>query len=680
MFMNKRYITVLLTLIIFFLSFPITSMANTAYKTFTEDGYGRYVETQTAYTVGETIVKFGDELFEKASDLKIDKNGLLYISDTGNKRILVGDKEGNFVKIIGEGTLKKPNGIYISEDEKLYVADEAAAKVFVFNLDGELLYEFGKPDSMLFGKTATFVPEKVAVDRRENLYIISRGNSNGIIQINAKSGDFIGYFAPNRTVVTPLTVFRKAIFTEEQLSKMISMVPGTAENLNIDKKGLLYTVSQGENVVPVKKLNMAGKNIIETSAADEFPSSIDIGSLENIFVAGENGFIYEYTSEGNLLFVFGGKDDGRQRVGLFNKISAIALDKENKIYALDPEKNQIQIFQPTEFANIVHEALLLYQNGDYEASKGPWKEVNKLNSLFDFANLGLGEAYYKDEEYQDALTSFKLAKYKEGYSDAYWEIRNVWMRENIIKILYIIIALVIFRKVLGWLERKYHYFGNLGKRLDKKYNLKYLKDLYFLKNFIRHPIDSFYSIKYENKTSYLSATTLMLLFFVIFIIEKYYSGFIFKYVPDGVFSIGRDFFTVFGLMLLIIISNYLVCTINEGEGKFKHIYSGFIHSFAPYFMIKPFVILASNILTFNEIYLLEFTNFVTYTWVAVLLVVMIKEINDYTLGETFKVIALTLFTLLIGVLLIFIVYVLISQMLSFVSSIFNEGVYRFENG
>ncbi len=679
--MHKKYqyIKLFIYILIFLFIYPNHSFANTAYKTFTEDGYGNYVETQTAYTVANTIIKFGDEQFRQASDLKIDKRGLLYVSDTGNKRILVGDKNGELIRIIGEGVLQRPNGIFIAEDDKLYVADEVAAKVFVFTLEGELLAEFGKPDSILFGKTSTFVPEKVAVDRRDNIYIISRGNSNGIIQINANSGQFIGYFSPNRTVVTPLTVFRKAIFSDEQLSKMISMVPPNAHNLNIDKRGLVYTVTHGERIRSIKKLNMAGLNIIDMNVYDPFPSSIDIGSLDNIFVSGENGFIYEYTSEGNLLFVFGGRDDGRQRVGLFNKISAIALDEHDHIYALDPEKRQIQKFQPTEFATLVHNALALYQNGDYTESKEPWKEVIRLNSLFDFANLGLGEAYFKEEQYQDALASYRAAKYKAGYSDAFWENRNIWMRENIITFLFILLGFVIAKKVLTRIEHKRRYWFTFKTKLNERYNLKLLYDLLFLKNFIRRPIDSFYSMKYENKTSYLSSFILLFFFFILFVLEKYYSGFIFRVVEDGVFAIGSDFAFVFGAFLLVIVSNYLVCTINDGEGKFQHIFSGFIYSFAPYFIIKPFVIFFSNILTYNEIYLLNFANFFIYSWVAILIFIMIKEINDYTVKETIKIILLTLFTMLIGVLSIFIVYVLITQMLSFFISIFNEGVYRLEN-
>jgi sugar lactone lactonase YvrE len=673
----KHLVKVLLFLLVFFQSTNV--LADTAYKTFTEDGYANYVETQTAYTVSNTIVKFGDELFSQASDLKIDQNGLLYVSDSGNRRIIVGDAEGNLIRTFGEDVLQKPNGLFISEDQKLYVADEIAAKVFVFSLDGKLLKEYGKPSSPLFGKAATFTPEKVVVDSRENLYILSRGNSNGIIQLNAKNdGEFIGYFASNKTRVTALTEFRKAIFTEEQLEKMIKTVPSTATNINIDAKGLIYTVSQGEKNDTLKKFNMAGKNIITTTVFDKFPSSVDIGSLENIFVASKDGFIYEYTSEGNLLFVFGGSDDGRQRVGLFKTISAIALDQNDTIYALDSEKNEIQIFQPTEFTNLVHKALTLYQNGDYEASKEPWQEVLKMNSLFDFANLGMGEAYFKEENYNEALQSYRLAKYHRGYSDSFWEIRNTWMRENIITLFGILLGLYVLKIVISYLNKKYYYSDKIKEKYLSKYKFKLLKEILYVKEFLRHPLDSFYGIKKENKTSFLSANILLLIFFIIFVCNKYLSGFIFRFVEDGVFNIGTDFYTVAGTFLLLIISNYLVSTINDGEGSFKDIYCGIIYSFAPYFIFKPFIILASNVLTYNESFLLNFANVFIYSWVVILIITMIKEINNYTFRETFKNIFLTLFTLLIGLLLIFIIYVLVSQVISFVISIFSEAVYRVE--
>ena len=63
-------------------------------------------------------------------------------------------------------------------------------------------------------------------------------------------------------------------------------------------------------------------------------------------------------------------------------------------------------------------------------------------------------------------------------------------------------------------------------------------------------------------------------------------------------------------------------------------------------------------------------------WIAALEFISIKEINDYTVKETIKIILLTIFTILIVCLLAFIIYVLWSQVIDFVSSLVGEVVYK----
>lgn len=670
-----------LLLLFAFVNFSITSVkADTPYKTYTQDGYSNYVETQTAYTSVGSITKVGDLEFSAASDLKMGKNGYLYICDTGNKRVIVSTKDGELVKIIGEGVLESPKGIFVTYDNSVYVADDKKEKVFVFSENGELLKEYGKPDSPLFGKGSTFKPQKLVVDKRGNIYVVSEGNSNGIIQLStADNGSFLGYFGTNDTRVSLLTLFRKAIFTEEQEAKMVKSAPVSASNLSIDNKGLIYTISQGEKMQTLKKLNMAGKNIINATVFDQFPAAVTNGPLDNIFVVSKDGFIYEYNSEGSLLFVFGGKDDGRQRVGLFKLATGIALDENEKLYVLDAEANKIEVFETTEFADLVHKALDLYQNGYYEESKGPWTEVLKMNSLFDFANLGMGEALFKEENYKGALQSYRLAKYKIGYSDAFWEIRNVWMRNNVGSVILYLIALAILLKIIKFLDKKFKILKPLRKQVSKVTDIKIIKQVNYVWHFLKHPTDGFYGIKRENRVGYLSATILYFIYFVISVLDKYASGFIFRRVQEGRFDIFMDFYNIFSVFFLMIICNYLVSAINDGEVTFKNVYCGFIYSFAPYFLIKPFIIVLTNVFTNNERFILGFGNFVINAWIVILVIKMIKDLNDYTMKETIKVILLTAFTILIMVLVLFIVYVLLKQVVDFITSIFGEAVYRIAN-
>ena len=129
-------------------------------------------------------------------------------------------------------------------------------------------------------------------------------------------------------------------------------------------------------------------------------------------------------------------------------------------------------------------------------------------------------------------------------------------------------------------------------------------------------------------------------------------------------------------LILIVGCNYLMCTINEGEGKFRHIYCSFIYSFAPYLVFMPFIFALSHAVTYNEVFFVEFASLVMMVWIAVLVFLAVKEINNYTVKETFKIIFLTVFTIIIACLLAFIIYVLWAQVFDFLQSLIGEVVYR----
>ena len=103
-----------------------------------------------------------------------------------------------------------------------------------------------------------------------------------------------------------------------------------------------------------------------------------------------------------------------------------------------------------------------------------------------------------------------------------------------------------------------------------------------------------------------------------------------------------------------------------------------MYALGPYLIIKIAIVLLSNVITFNEIFLVQFSNFCLYSWIGVLLFLAIKEVNDYSVKETAKVIFLTIFFALIVVLLIFVLYVLTTQVYDFIESIIREVVYRIE--
>lgn len=655
----------------------MTASAETPYKTYTVDGYGYVLETQSAYNPLAAITKVGETAFVSPMDMAIGKDGNLYIADAGAHVILICSRDGEQVGSIGEGVLQTPTGVYVTEDGTVYAADKDAKKVFVFDAQGNVTAEYGKPDSPIYGNSMDFKPTKVVANKTGTMYIICEGNMNGIVQLSpVEGGSFLGYFGTNYTSLSPFQMIQRVILTDTQRAQMLSNIPSTPTNLHIDDTGLIYTVTQGDKETSLKKLNIAGKNLLDSDPYyADLPAAVTTGNYNNILVADSDGYIYEYNEDGELLFMFGGRDDGRQRVGLCNKVEAIAVDEDDRIYLLDSDKKQIHIFEPTEFTNLLHESLYLFSKGQYTQSKEPLSKVLQMNSMFDYANQAMGHAYLQEENYEQALKYFRLAKSFEGYSDAFWEVRNIWIRNYLVAAVLAIAAVIVLIRGGKSLYRKK--YANRPTTQTGEHIL--LGQLRYSLYFMRHPMDGCYGVKKEGKNSWWCANILLGTFILISILEKYCSGFLVKTVREGRYDLITDIGKVLVIFIGLTACNYLVVTIHEGEGFFKDLYCAYAYCLTPYIVIKPFVILLSNVLTYNEVFLISFANIIVWTWVVILILLTLKEINNFTVGETAKALAITAFTVLILTLLVCIIYVLFSQVIDFVITVVREVVYRIGN-
>lgn len=676
----KRLSTMfLLFLVALLVVSPLSVSAETPYVTYTIDGDGRITQTQTAYLAYATITKFGDEALASPSDIQVTDDGLIYVADTGNARIVIGNLEGELVGIIGEGTLVNPQGLYVTDEKHIYVADRDAQQIFVFDESGELIQSYGRPDNPLYGDNMSFLPIKIVVNDAGIMFVICESNTNGIVEISpTDGGTFLGYFGTNYASTSLTTIIYRAILTDAQRAKMVGNIPSTPTNLAIDEKGLIYTVTRGDKNDTLKLLNIAGTNMIDNNDGTyaDTPVAAVAGAHDNVYVADQQGYIYEYNNEGELLFVFGGPDDGTQRVGLSSLVSAIGIDTSDRIYVLDSDKCQIQIYAPTEFTDLLHEALYLYSKGRYTESKEPLAKVLEMNSMFDYANKAMGRAFFQEENYKMAMKYARLAKDYEGYSDSYWEIRNVWLKAYIVPTILILVALWVVKKLVDLLDRKKGILDKPRSLAEKFKSLPVIREFCYSGYYIKNPVDGAYGISNEGRANWLSATLILVVFIVEYVVNKYTCGFLTKTVMEGRYEILQDIGTVILVMVAVTACTYLVCTINDGEGTVKKIYTTFCYSLVPYIILTPLAYLMSHVVTDNEMFLISLINIVTYGWIVVLAFMGLKEVNNFTVAETVKIILLTVFTALILALLIFIVYVLWAQVFEFVSAIVGEVVYR----
>ncbi len=87
--------------------------------------------------------------FSLPSNVAVDKDGNVFVTDTFNDRVEVFDADGNFINTFGKngdgpGYFERPKGVAIDGDGHVWVVDGAQDRVQVFDQDGRLLIYFGK--------------------------------------------------------------------------------------------------------------------------------------------------------------------------------------------------------------------------------------------------------------------------------------------------------------------------------------------------------------------------------------------------------------------------------------------------------------------------------------------------------------------------------------------------------
>ncbi|KIL52904.1 YIP1 family protein [Jeotgalibacillus campisalis] len=650
--------------------FPLQTYAAVSipYPTLTENVDGTEVQTQTTFLPLGQFQQ--DSSLINPEDLFIDHSNHVYVVDSGTKSVFKFNQQGEKVEEFGAGVLQQPTGVFVTPEDEIFVADYGASKIIQFNQENEVVNELGKPDSPLFGERSAFKPTNVVIDRRGNLYVISEGSTNGIIQLS-QDGEFLGYYGVNRTQNAVTSVLRDMLSID---SGLFMRNPPAPQNIAIDEKGLIYSITQGAEIERIKKLNVAGDNMLPIDIVEEGTFvDITVDKNGNMFVIDNEGTIFEFDSFGNLLFMFSGPDDGDNRWGLSQQASSIAVDSNGFLYVADRERGLIQRFGPTAFMNEVHAGIALFKEGLYIESREYWENVLNLNSSFGLAHTTMGRAYFKEQRYDEALEQYELAQDRAGYSDAFWELRHTWLQKYLGIAIIVLIALMIGWSALKYTDRK---TGIISNAWEKRPASRLVSDLAFVGYFLKHPIDGFYYIRKQQKGSVLSASLLYAALILIYLYSRLQTGFIFSTVNESNFVLVRELLIVIGPVLLFIISNYLVSTINDGQGRFKDIYIGTIYALAPYLIFMVPVTLLSNVITLNESFIFEYSVVLIYGWCVIILYFMIKEIHNYMISETFRNIFLTIFGMIMLVLIGFILYILLNQVIDFLFSVVSEVIIR----
>lgn len=132
---------------------------------------------------GELVKSIGkrgkeDGEFNLPRDVRLGRNGLLYVTDGGNFRVQAFTQDGRHVTSWGQpgrrlGQFSRPKGIAVDNDSNVYVVDAAFGNFQIFDADGALLMFIGERSTSP-APARYMLPAGIDVDEDGRIYMIDQ--------------------------------------------------------------------------------------------------------------------------------------------------------------------------------------------------------------------------------------------------------------------------------------------------------------------------------------------------------------------------------------------------------------------------------------------------------------------------------------------------------------------------
>lgn len=693
----KRFIGLIL-LFSLILSIGITASARTPYANYYIQEKEKTAKPIPAAYETSTVIDFLSTetgKLKNPEDMFIDKEGKIYVADTGNNRIVVYSAKYEFLfEISSDGqysegdlaALKEPTGVYVDPDDgAILVADSGNGRIVEFTKYGNLRYSYPKPESEILVEGFSYQPEKVTKDSRGFMYVTNKGDSNGIMQLST-NGEFISYYGTNKVNLSFWESLSKLLWSREDRKGTVVTLPYTFTNIYSSDDGYMYATTTTETPPQVRKINIGGSDILygaydfrdnsimsAFSAVNQIFCDVTVDKDNNMLIVDRQyGRIYEYDERGNNLFAFGSKGTG---YGQLSYPVSIEADNNGNVYVLNKTAGNITVFKPTEFAELVHEANSLYSAGKYEEAMVVWQKVREKSNYYTLALVNIGNILLREEKNSEAYEYFYEAENATYGSEAYEEMRATFLRDwfswIIIGIVVLLALWVLIVSIKKARRRKY------GPPVEKHNVFSVIRNFFKrVTGIMKHPIDGFEEIRYENKGSYADAIIIMILYAVISVASVYAESFIYRN--------GASLDTVNPLITILIsflpwivvcVVNYGVTTIMYGEGRFRDVIIGGAYCHGPLMLISLPYALLTHLLTLNESGIYNIIGTLIYIYTVILVYFCIKGVHGFHPVKAFIVFLLTLVGVAAVALLFFIVYGLAAQMFDFIIQFGKEMIY-----
>jgi outer membrane protein assembly factor BamB len=250
--------------------------------------------------------------FDRPRGIAIGSQGHIYVTDQNNHRVIVFDRDGEYVHEWGgygfsDGLFAFPSGIAAAADGSVLVSDSGNHRVQRFSAGGEFLGNWGEEGT---GEGQFVQIEGIAAGPDSLIAICDSGTSS--FSIYTVSGRFIGRF---HSVLARGTAF--------------------------DSASNIYTV--GCMSGGIMKSDRSGQHV-GTLGPDLCVTDIDVDAGGNIYLLDyDRNMLIILDQSGTEISTIGSSGDGP---GEFSRPGGVAVSPEGWIYIADTANDRIQLFAP----------------------------------------------------------------------------------------------------------------------------------------------------------------------------------------------------------------------------------------------------------------------------------------------------------------------------------------------